>query len=95
MTTAVVHQIKHRYNGHIIFRLRDGDSDKDCVEAAGQIGIDLYRADLKNTDLRGADMRGPRAPGRHRAEGIAGRARRSRCGGRARADEPLNSGVML
>ena len=64
-------EIKHRYNGKVIFSL-ETKSLRLCVEAAVKSGADLYRANLSGADLSGANLYGANLSGAnlYRASGI-------------------------
>ena len=47
-------EIKNRFTGKVLFSLECG-SLKLCVEAAVEVGADLYGANLRGADLYGAD----------------------------------------
>jgi hypothetical protein len=55
-------EIKHRYNGSVLFAL-ETKSFKLCVEAAVQRGVNLQNAEFQGANFRGADLQGAKLQG--------------------------------
>ena len=51
-------EIKHRFNGRVLFTAKGAADVRAAVEQARREGADLRGADLWGADLRGADLRG-------------------------------------